>query len=83
VQGNSVEFQVQYSASTSIASTAGTTYFDLPIAPKGISGYASNQNATTNTAANNCVIDVANARCYIPTIAATADVYKLFGKYEI
>ena len=83
VQGRSVEFQVQFSSDTSVAATAGTTYFDLPIAAKGISGYASMQNATTNVAAGNCVIDVTNSRCYIPSITASGNTFKLFGKYEI
>ena len=83
VQGRSVEFQVQFSSDTSVAATAGTTYFDLPIAAAGISGFASMQNATTNVAAGNCVIDVTNSRCYIPSITASGNTFKLFGKYEI
>ena len=85
IVGRSVMFQVRFSAATSVASTAGTDYLNLPIAanPGGLAGFASMQNSTTNVAAGNCAIDVTNSRAYLPAIAATPNVFRLFGMYEI
>ena len=83
IVGRSVFFQVQFSAGTSIESTAGTTYFALPITSKGLSGVATMQNKSTNVAVGVCVIDTTNSRCYIPTQSASASVFLVSGWYEI
>jgi hypothetical protein len=80
--GKSIEFQVQFSAATSIASTAGTTYLALPVNAAGLSGIAVMTNSTTNIAVGVCHIDVTNSRCYIPTQGASGDVFHLCGSYE-
>ena len=83
IVGRSVQFQVQFSAATSIASAAGTDYLTLPITAKGISGMAVMTNDTTNVAVGLCHLDVATSRCYLPAQVASANVFKLCGWYEI
>ena len=81
--GRSVQFQVQFSAATSIASAAGTDYLTLPITAKGISGMAVMTNDTTNVAVGVCHLDVATSRCYLPAQVASGNTFKLCGWYEI
>ena len=83
IVGRSVQFQVQFSAATSIASAAGTDYLTLPITAKGISGMAVMTNDTTNVAVGLCHLDVATSRCYLPAQVASGNVFKLCGWYEI
>src|SRR3990167_4056468 len=54
IVGRSCQFQVQFSAATSIASTAGTDYLDLPLTAAGLSGIAVMTNGTTNIAVGVC-----------------------------
>ena len=83
--GKKCEFQISAVASTSIASTAGTHYFQSPTAAKGISGQATMTNATTKIAVGNCHIDnsVSPARIYLPTQAASGNTFHVAGWYEI
>ncbi len=83
VVGKSLQFQVKFSAATSIASVAGTDYLTLPINAKGYSGMAVMTNDTTNISVGNCHIDVDNSRCYLPTQTASGNVFTLCGWYEI
>lgn len=83
VVGKQCFFQISAVSSTSIASTAGTHYFTLPITAKGIGGAATMTNDTTNIAVGVCHIDVANSRCYLPALAASADTFNVVGWYEI
>lgn len=83
VIGRSVEFQVKFSAATSIASIAGTDYLNLPIAAVGYAGTGVMTNDTTNIAVGLCHIDVATSRCYLPTQAASGNVFNMCGAYEI
>lgn len=83
IVGRQLQFQVELSAGTSIASTAGTTYMALPIEAAGLSGVATMTNDTTNIAVGVCHIDVTNSRCYLPTQAASGNVFNLCGHYEI
>ena len=46
VFGKCVQFQVSFSASTSIASTAGTDYLTLPVARVGLSGMANERSSS-------------------------------------
>jgi type II secretory pathway pseudopilin PulG len=80
--GRAVEFQVVFSAATSIASTAGTDYLTLPIQARGSTGIAVMTNDSTNIAVGVCHLDVSTSRCYLPTQAASADVFNLCGSYE-
>ncbi len=81
--GKSCQFQVKFSAATSIASTAGTDYLTLPITANGLSGLAVMTNDTTNIAVGLCHIDVTTNRCYLPTQAASGNVFHLAGYYEV
>jgi hypothetical protein len=83
IVGRQCFFQISAVASTSIASTAGTHYFSLPIAAKGIGGVATMTNDTTNIAVGVCHIDVANSRCYVPTQGASGNTFTVNGWYEI
>ena len=83
IVGRSVQFQVQFSAATSIASAAGTDYLTLPITAKGLSGMAVMTNDTTNVAVGVCHLDVATSRCYLPAQVASGNTFKLCGWYEI
>ena len=83
VVGASVQFQVTFSAATSIASVAGTDYLTLPIAAKGIAGIATMTNDTTNIAVGVCHIDTNTSRCYLPTQAASGSTFTICGSFEI
>jgi hypothetical protein len=84
IVGRKCEFQLSFSAATSIASTAGTTYLNLPVKPaKGFAGFGAMTNGTTNIAVGLCDIDITNSRCYLPAQAASGDTFKVFSSYEI
>lgn len=83
IVGKQFQFQVQFSAATSIASVAGTDYLTLAPAAEGLAGIAVMTNDTTNVAVGVCHIDVTNSRCYLPTQLASANVFNLCGSYEI
>ena len=81
--GRSCQFQVQFSAATSIASVAGTDYLNAPIKIQGLSGMATMTNGTTNISVGTCHIDVANSRIYLPTQNASGNTFYLAGWFEI
>lgn len=81
--GRQCFFQSSLISSTSIATTAGTHYINLPIAAKGIGGVATMTNDTTNIAVGTCHIDVATSRCYLPSQAASGNTFNVCGWYEI
>lgn len=83
IVGRWLQFQVRFSAATSIASSAGTDYFTLPVPANGIAGEASMTNNTTKVAVGVCHIDVPNSRCYLPAQVASGNVFTLCGSYEI
>ena len=83
IVGKMCEFQVQFSAATSIASTAGTDYLSLPVTARGLSGVAVMTNDTTNIAVGVCHVDVATSRCYLPTQVASGNTFTLAGSYEV
>lgn len=77
-----VYVQVKIVPGTTSASTAGSTYFALPVPAAGLAGDGSMQDSTTQISIGDCVIDVANSRCYTPTQAATGDTMLIAGWYE-
>lgn len=85
IVGKQCFFEISAVSSTSIASTAGTHYFNLPIAAKGVAGFATMTDNTTKIAAGTgvCHIDIATSRCYVPTQAASANTFLVAGNYEI
>ena len=83
IVGRSCQFQVQFSAATSIASIAGTDYLTLPFTASGLAGFGVMTNDTTNVAVGLCHLDVATSRCYLPTQNASGNVFNLYGAFEI
>lgn len=83
VVGKWCQFQVTLVASTSVESTAGSTYFTLPITARGIAGLAAMSNNSTNIAVGLCHINVTNGRCYLPTHPASNSTFSISGSYEI
>ena len=83
IVGRSLQFQVQFSAATSIDSVAGTDYLNLPITAKGLAGMAVMTNDTTNISVGVCHIDVFTSRCYLPNQTASGNTFNLCGWYEI
>lgn len=83
VVGKQCQFQVSLVSTTSVASTAGTTYMALPIPAYGIAGIGVMSDDTTNILVGGCHIDVSTSRCYLPTKAASGDTFNLCGSYEI
>lgn len=83
--GKQCFFQISAVAATSIASTAGTHYFSLPTAAKGLGGQATMTNATSKIAVGDCHIDtsVSPARAYVPTQAPSGNTFIIAGWYEI
>lgn len=82
--GRKIEFQISLISTVSIASTAGTTYIALPVTPaKGLAGWGSMQNQTTNVAVGACVVNITNSRIYLPALVASGNTFALFGEYEI
>ena len=81
--GRKCEFQVKFSAATSIASMAGTDYLTLPFTATGLTGTAVMTNDTMNIAVGTCHLDVATSRCYIPTQVASGNTFNLAGWFEI
>lgn len=80
--GKLCEFQISAVAATSIAATAGTHYFDLPVTAAGIVGVATMTDNTTNIAVGVCHIDVSTSRCYVPTLVASGDTFTICGSFE-
>lgn len=83
IVGRQCFFQIKVVPSTSIATTAGTSYTNLPIAAKGLGGDASMVNLTTNVAVGTAVIDAANSRCYPPSQAASGNTFLIAGWFEV
>ena len=81
--GRKCEFQVKFSAATSIASVAGTDYLTLPFAAAGLTGFAVMTNDTSNVAVGVCHIDVATSRCYLPAQVASGNTFNLCGSFEV
>ena len=81
--GKMAQVQVRFSAATSVAAVAGTTYLELPIAAKGLSGMGVMTNLTTNIGVGLCHVDVVNSRLWLPSQAASISVFTLFAEYEV
>ena len=82
VVGKQCFFQVKVSG-TSMATTAGTSYVDLPITAVGFGGMGLMSNDTTNVAVGVGHMDVANSRFYPPTQAASGNTFNMAGWFEI
>lgn len=76
-------FQVSLVSSTSIETTAGTSYLSLPGTAKGIGGVATMTNGTTNISVGDCHIDVATSRVYLPTQGPSGNTFNVCGWFEV
>jgi hypothetical protein len=83
VVGRQCFFQVSAVSTTSIATTAGTSYFALPMTANGIGGVATMTNDTTNIAVGVCHVDVSTSRVYPPTQGASGNTFVVAGWYEV
>lgn len=81
--GRQCFFQISAVSDTSIATTAGTSYFELPVTAKGIGGMATMTNDSTNIAVGVCHVDVSTSRVYPPSQAASANTFHVSGWYEV
>lgn len=71
------------SSGTSLATTGGTSYIELPIAATGLGGLGVMSDDTANTTVGTGHIDVANSRFYPPTQAASGDTFTFAFWWEI
>jgi hypothetical protein len=83
IVGRQCFFQASIDSSTTIATTAGTSYMVLPVAAAGVSGMAVMSDAATAIAIGTCHINVTLSRCYLPTQAANANEMHITGWYEV
>ncbi len=81
VVGRECQFQATLSATTSVASAAGSSFITLPIAAAGLAGFAAMTMETSSVGLG--AISVSSSRCYLPTQAATGNTLKVYGTYEI
>ena len=81
--GRKCEFQVKFSAATSIASVAGTDFLTSPFTMTGLTGMAIMSNDTSNVAVGLCHVDVATSRIYLPGQVASGNVFNIAGWFEI
>lgn len=82
-RGRLVLVSIKVTPSTSVATTAGTSYVSLPVTADGYGGGFTMVNLSTNIAVGVCVVDAANSRVYVPTLAATANTLMINGYYEV
>lgn len=83
IVGKACEGQCKFWADTSIATTAGTDYFVLPVGAQGVAGFGVMTDETALTAVGTCHLDVSNSRLYMPTQAASGNKFNLYFSYEI
>ena len=83
IVGKQCFWQIKFSAATSVATTAGTSYFTLPVTAVGLAGMGVMSNDTTNIAVGNCHIDVATSRCYLPAQVASGNIFNCAGWCEV
>ena len=82
VVGRQCFFQVK-STGTSIATTAGTSYIDLPLTASGLGGVGEMSNDTTNISVGVGHVDIANSRFYPPTQGASGNDFSFVGWFEV
>ena len=82
--GGLVFFEIKVTPATSVATTAGTSYFSFPVpaSASALAGEASMMNITTLVSVGVCAMDMANSRCYVPTQLATGNVLTTAGWYH-
>ena len=83
VVGAQCFWQVKITPATSIATTAGTSYLNLPRAASGYGGMVSMVDLTALTSVGTGVIDTSTGRAYLPTQSASAHVFVVSGWQQI
>lgn len=83
IAGKQCQFQATLVSTTSVESTAGSTYLLLPVTARGIAGLAVMSNNSTYIAVGLCHIDPSNGRCYLPTHPASNSTFSVTGFYEV
>ena len=81
--GRQCQFQVRIVPGTTIATSAGTDYMNLPIAAQGVSGFGYMVNATTHITVNEGHIDTTLSQFWLPTQGASGNTFELYGEYEV
>lgn len=71
------------SSGTSLATTAGASYIDLPVTAKGYGGSGQMSNDTGNTTVGTGHVDVENSRFYPPTQGASGNTFIFSGWNEV
>lgn len=82
INGRMVTIQFVTAAATSVASTADTTYMNLPFTPASQGLFITLNNSTYATSYGNGVFTNGLTRAYMPAISATAGVTS-FGSFQI
>ena len=75
--------QVKIVPDTSVATTAGASYIDLPLPAFGFTGTGGMSDLTTFIGIGDCVVDAATSRVYVPTQIATADTLAIACWFEV
>ena len=71
------------SSGTSIATTAGTSYIDMPVSAKGYGGSGVMANETTGISVGTGPVIVSTSRYMPPTQGASANTFIFSGSYEV
>lgn len=75
-------WQVQ-STGTSLATTAGTSYINMPFPAVGYGGQGTMDNMTTNVSVGRGPVNASTDRFYPPTQGASANAFSFTGFYEV
>lgn len=82
IVGNICFFQVK-STGTSLATTAGTSYIDMPVTAKGYGGGGMMFNDTTHVNVGTGNVSVSGNKFYPPTQGASGNDFVFTGSYEV
>lgn len=83
VVGRQCFFQVLVTPDTSVETTTGASYIELPIQPAGWAGVVTASDITAPITAGIGVIQVQTSRAYMPSIGPTSNPVGIAGWYEV
>lgn len=82
--GRQCHFQAKVVPATSLATTSGVSYINLPIAAAGFGAAIVMHDITAFTSATLCSLDVVNSRVYVlTTIGANGGTWIIAGNFEV
>lgn len=81
--GRYLQVRVKFSAATSIASTAGTTYLTPPAPIKGLGDIGEMANLTTNAGVGVVVANATDQKIYMPAQVASGNTFLISVDYEV